>query len=126
AYVNNVTVIVSDEPPDIEADFVLFSNVLHEVDNYRRFLDWSASSKVVCVIEWKDVDAGFGPPVSERISVEEMKSEMLKRFRFVEELEIFTYHYTLLGYNDPDHIRKDSLQRRNVYISDRPPNTEGS
>ncbi|MDK2781463.1 MAG: hypothetical protein PWR13_491 [Archaeoglobi archaeon] len=102
AGVKNVGLILSEEPPelDFEIDFVLFSNVLHEVDDHRRFLKWASWAKVVCVIEWKRIETEFGPPMDERIDEREMEEALKEHFRFVKKLEIYPYHYTLLGYNE--------------------------
>lgn len=114
--VRNVGIIVSNVYPefDFEVDFVLFSNVLHEVDNYLEILDRASKAKVVCVIDWKKIETEFGPPLNERIDRNEMISTLKKYWKHIKELEIFPYHYTLIGYNEedalnePDYETKDS------------------
>lgn len=98
--IENVEIILSERPPefDFEIDFVLFSNVLHELEDYRKFLEWSSNSKSVCVIEWrKDAETEFGPPSSERIEEEEMVKSMREFFSTVRTLKIYPYHYTIIG-----------------------------
>jgi len=98
-----VEIIISNTPPDlheIELDFILFSNVLHEVKNYQNFLAWAACSKVVCVIEWNKSETEFGPPQWNRIDLEEMSVALKKHFSFIKKLDIYRHHYVLIGYND--------------------------
>ena len=85
---------------EIKPDFILFSNVLHEVENHRNFLDCAAGSKAVCVIEWKKEETGFGPSVKYRIERAEMELALKKRFKFVKKFKIYPYHYLLVGYHN--------------------------
>ena len=95
--VKNIGVIVTEKPPELEkADFILFANVLHEVDNPEEYIEWASKiGNVVAVIDWKE-DAPFGPPADERIPEGKM-IEMLGRFFDVERREVYRYHYFLLG-----------------------------
>ncbi|AEA46302.1 class I SAM-dependent methyltransferase [Archaeoglobus veneficus] len=94
--VTNIGVIVTERPPELKADFVLFANVLHEMEKIEEYLEWASKiSSVVAVIDWKE-DAPFGPPVSERINEEKMV-EMLGKWFDVERKDVYRYHYFLLG-----------------------------
>lgn len=75
----NVGIIVSESPPEIDfkIDLVLFSNVLHEMDNPEEYIMWASRAEFVVVAEWKKEEMEFGPPLDERISEDEL-SEMAK------------------------------------------------
>ncbi len=113
--IKNVGIVISDKPPDLDfdIDFVLFSNVLHEVDDFTRFIEWSRISRVACIIEWKKIQTDFGPPIEERISYEEMERIVKEKFRFVMPLDIFPLHYTLLCYNESDALKKPDDESEN-------------
>ncbi|AIY89794.1 class I SAM-dependent methyltransferase [Geoglobus acetivorans] len=106
--IKNVGIVLSERLPefDFPVDFVLFSNVLHEVDDWRGFLEWASKAKVVCVIEWKKIEMDYGPPVEERIDENEMEKALRENFRFVEKLPIYAHHYTLMGYNEKDALNE--------------------
>jgi len=58
--------------PSETLDFALLSNVLHEVDDYLRFLNeikriLKPAGKLT-IIDWLDKDTGSGPPLHERLS----------------------------------------------------------
>ena len=113
--IENVGIIVSDTPVDFDfrIDFILFSNVLHEVNSPEEFLEWSRIAKAVCVIEWKKIETEFGPPVDERIDVKEMMEIAEKHFRFVELLDIYPFHYTLVCYNEDNALKKANDEAQN-------------
>jgi len=103
--IKNVEIIESNKPPDLKnIDFVLFSNVLHEVDDYNIFLDWAKNFKITCVIDWEKVETEFGPPLEHRIPKDEMKKAMEKHFKFVKEVNIYPFHYVFIGYNDESFL----------------------
>ena len=108
--VKNVGIIISDTPQnfDFEIDFILFSNVLHEVDEPEKFLEWSRNARVVVVIEWKKIETELGPPVEERIEKQEMLKMAERNFRFVECPEIYPFHYTLVCYHEDDALDKSN------------------
>jgi len=95
--VNNIGVIVMEKPPELEkADFILFANVLHEMDNPEEYIEWASKiGNVVAVIDWEE-DAPFGPPADERIPEGEM-IEVLGKWFNVERRDVYRYHYFLLG-----------------------------
>jgi ubiquinone/menaquinone biosynthesis C-methylase UbiE len=103
---SNIEVIVSCVPPKFVSgtDFILFSNILHEVDDYNKLLSWSKKSKVVCVIEWKKKETEFGPPIEHRIDKNLLKEKLKKYFKFVKEINLYPYHYVLLGYHDEKNL----------------------
>jgi hypothetical protein len=51
----NIEIIISSKPPEIDFDInlVLFSNVLHEMENPEEYLSWARKSDYVVVAEWK-------------------------------------------------------------------------
>lgn len=106
--IGNVGIILSDEPVDFDfkIDFILFSNVLHEVDEPEKLVEWSRIAEFVCVIEWKKVETEFGPPLDERIGEEEMRKLLEKHFSSVTSLDIYPYHYVLICHNQEDCLDK--------------------
>ncbi len=88
----NVGIILSDTPPnvDFKIDVVLFSNVLHEMDNPEEYLEWASRADYVVVAEWKKDEMEFGPPVEERLSLEEI--EKLSKLKLVKSEEL-GFHY---------------------------------
>lgn len=88
----NVGIIVSEKPPDIEfdADLILFSNVLHEMENPTEYLAWSRRADFVVVAEWKKEEMQFGPPLEEKISIKELEDMCGLKLVKVKELP---YHY---------------------------------
>ncbi len=99
--IKNVGIVISEEPPDFdfEIDLVLFANVLHEIENWKDYLYWSSKAKCVAVIDWKKEPMKFGPPLEERLDEKEVEG-VLKRFFSVKKLEVYDYHYFLVGYKE--------------------------
>ncbi len=106
--IDNVGIIISETPPDLDfqIDFILFSNVLHEVDDIDLFLDWSTNARVVCIIDWMKIETEFGPPLDERIDEREMIGAVERRFRYVKSLKLYPYHYVLVCYNEKDAVNQ--------------------
>ncbi|AKG91125.1 Methyltransferase domain [Geoglobus ahangari] len=102
----NVGAILSDRPVDFDfpVDFILFSNVLHEVDEPEELVEWSRIARFVCVIDWKKVETDFGPLLDERIGEEEMRELLEKHFSSVVSLDIYPYHYVLICHNEEDGL----------------------
>ncbi len=96
--IRNVGIIVTDKPIDFdfEVDFLLFANVLHEVDDWKSLLEWSKIAKYVAVIDWKKEEMSFGPPVDERIDERDVEEELRKHFSKVEKVDVYRYHYFFL------------------------------
>ncbi|WP_202319264.1 class I SAM-dependent methyltransferase [Archaeoglobus neptunius] len=88
----NVGIIVSEKPPEIDfhIDLVLFSNVLHEMENPQEYLEWGSRADYVVVAEWKKEETEFGPPVNERLSLEEITD--LSGYKMVK-FEELPFHY---------------------------------
>uniref|UniRef100_A0A7J2TJD2 Class I SAM-dependent methyltransferase n=1 Tax=Archaeoglobus fulgidus TaxID=2234 RepID=A0A7J2TJD2_ARCFL len=93
--ISNVGIIVTEKPPEVDfkIDLVVFSNVLHEMENPKEYLQWSKKASYVLVAEWKKIQTEFGPPVDERISLEEILS--LCDFEVLKKLDL-QYHYVAL------------------------------
>ncbi|NJE04720.1 class I SAM-dependent methyltransferase [Thermococcus sp. M36] len=91
---DNVEVVITERPPDIgDFDLVVFSSVLHEMENPREYLRW-AGKAFVLVAEWKKEPMPFGPPIHERLSPEDV-------IRLAGSLEVvryreLPYHYLML------------------------------
>ncbi len=87
----NVGIVLSEKPPEIDfkIDLVLFSNVLHEMDDPAGYLRWAERADYILVAEWKK-DAKYGPPPEERISLDELQSMCDFKIILVDELP---YHY---------------------------------
>jgi len=93
--VPNVGIIITDEPPEIDfsVDLVLFSNVLHEMENPTDYLSWSKRADFVVVAEWKKEEMPFGPSLEERISIKELENMCnLNNLKLVK-VEELPYHY---------------------------------
>ncbi|HIH69690.1 class I SAM-dependent methyltransferase [Methermicoccus shengliensis] len=92
--VKNVEIIVSDKPPevDFEIDLVLFSNVLHEMDDASGYIEWARRASYIVVAEWKKIETPRGPPLEERMGVEELK-RMFSGFELIKLDESLPYHY---------------------------------
>lgn len=88
----NVGIIISPTPPDVDfkINLALFSNVLHELEKPEEYLSWASRSDYVVVAEWKKEEAEFGPPLNERISLEELLEMSGMKLIKIEELK---YHY---------------------------------
>ena len=87
--------------PSHSVDKILLSNVVHELDDpqadlkeIKRLLK---ASGAVFVIDWKPMEMEMGPPLHHRLSQDEVKN-MFKQagFRFVQEWDVFEYHYFCL------------------------------
>lgn len=83
---------------DKSIQYVFISNVIHEIENRTKYLAEIKrvikSEGYLCIIEWAKRSMEIGPPVEERISIEEIKalaSSLL--FEFVEEITINNEHY---------------------------------
>lgn len=92
--INNIGIIISDEPNlGFEVDFILFSNVLHEVDKPEKYLRL-AHSKLIVVIDWR-TNSEFGP--KEKIP-EDVMVRMMENVGFrIERIDAYRYHYFLVG-----------------------------
>lgn len=88
----NVGVIVSENPPkiDFEINLALFSNVLHEMEDFSEYLEWAKRADYIVVAEWKKEEMEFGPPLDERVSPEEIKA--VSGFKIVK-VEEMPFHY---------------------------------
>lgn len=92
----NVGIILSEKPPmvDFDVELVVFSNVLHEMDSPEEYLCWAKRARYVLVAEWKKEKSEFGPPLEERLSLEDILL-MCKDYDVVKILEL-PYHYVAL------------------------------
>jgi len=91
--IKNVGIIVTDKPPefDFEVDIILFSNVLHEMDNPEEYLCWSKRADYIIIAEWKKIEMKWGPPLEERITLDEILK--MCDFKVVKFDESLPYHY---------------------------------
>jgi SAM-dependent methyltransferase len=96
----NIGIIVSANPPevDFEVDLVLFSNVLHEMNNPEEYIEWASKSDCVIIVDWKKIKTPAGPPLDERIPLKRMLEMVEKRFEILKvEEELYPYHYVIVG-----------------------------
>ncbi|TDX46765.1 class I SAM-dependent methyltransferase [Orenia marismortui] len=104
--IENIEIIKSEEHnaniSDESIDFMLISNVMHEVEDIGEFLEnylnkMKANSKLA-IIDWKKVKTKGGPPYDERISIEDLINilgdyniELLKK------VDLSNEQYALVG-----------------------------
>lgn len=79
-------------------EYVFVSNVLHEIEDKSRYLGEIKrvlkSKGFLCIIEWDKKPMEMGPPMDERISVEElMELASTEGLIFKEKIVINTSHY---------------------------------
>jgi len=95
--ITNVKLVLGDRLPEVRADLILLSNVLHELPEPEKFLREAAKgTEYLLVLDWKKAPTPRGPPLYERISKEETIRMMEKHFS-VEAFSLYPYHYCLLG-----------------------------
>lgn len=87
-------------------DRVLMAIVLHEADDKRSFLGevrrLMKPSGLILLIDWHKAPSPEGPPVEERVAVDEAEA-LLKEcgFQGVERYDIYPYHYLLRAWCGP-------------------------
>jgi ubiquinone/menaquinone biosynthesis C-methylase UbiE len=88
--------------PEEIVDFAFISNVLHEIENKEKFLNEVkrviAIGGRIGIIEWRNVETEFGPPLEHRLS-EEYVQNLLKNigFRNIDAEIIGEYFYAVIG-----------------------------
>jgi|Deesub1362B_J571_1020462.scaffolds.fasta_scaffold00075_19 SAM-dependent methyltransferase len=107
--IKNVGIIVSEKPPkiDFHANLVLFSNVIHELDDPMEYIKWCEGADCIVIADWK-IEEGvkpielIGPPLNERIPPEKLV-DMLKGIGASEGFEVkvmnhtYPYHYVVIA-----------------------------
>lgn len=83
------------------ADYVMLSNVLHEIEDKRRYANEikrvMKNNGKLFIIEWRKIETNYGPPTSHRISQDEIKEVFLSQgFKLTNELEVSEHHYGLI------------------------------
>ncbi len=99
--IKNVGIIVADKPPalDFPINLILFANVLHEIEDPQRYLEWAKKGDYILIVDWKKMKMNFGPPFEERLDEKEVL-KMLKSLNFkVLELDTISlpYHYVIFA-----------------------------
>ncbi|HEY8803931.1 MAG TPA: class I SAM-dependent methyltransferase [Clostridium sp.] len=102
--ISNIEFIKSDEYSfpiqDNTIDYVLISNVIHEIEDKPRYFEEIKrvlkTDGFLCIIDWEKKETEMGPSINERIS----KAEMIKtcvdvNFTHVEDININMDHYGL-------------------------------
>lgn len=91
--IKNVGIIITEKPPefDFEVNLILFSNVLHEMENPQKYLCWSKRGDYVLIAEWKKIKTEMGPPLEDRISIDEILK--MCDFEVILLNESLPYHY---------------------------------
>jgi ubiquinone/menaquinone biosynthesis C-methylase UbiE len=87
--------------PEESVDFVLFANVLHEVEDRKAFLQEvrriSKSTAYIVDVDWKKVQTEHGPPFKERLSEDEANRVLSESgFTVVKQTDAGPYHYELI------------------------------
>ncbi|MEM2109041.1 MAG: class I SAM-dependent methyltransferase [Candidatus Odinarchaeota archaeon] len=98
--IQNIVFIQTDKPPRIDEyiDLILFSNVLHELNNLEEYIKWaSAKTNIIVDIDWKKENTPGGPPLKDRISLEDAVKILVKHGFKVKNYNIYPYHYFLIG-----------------------------
>ncbi len=107
AGLKNITLVKTDLEKPITGiepsacDFVLVSNILHQVSSkeavLRNVYSVLKTGGQVLAVEWKKGYSVFGPPQESRIGSDELVSLMEKlSFRRLREIEAGEYHYAVL------------------------------
>ncbi len=101
----NIETLLSKESsiplPDNSIDVLFIANVFHELDDRGAILNeakriLSGPGRII-IIDWKKMEMGFGPPVGERLSDDEVISICESRgFRILERMEAGVYNYMLI------------------------------
>ena len=83
---------------DKSVEYVFISNVLHEIEDKVKYLNEIIRvlkpKGALCVIEWDKSPMEMGPPIEERISIEELKKlGSSVGLEFEEKIEINSGHY---------------------------------
>lgn len=92
--IGNVNLLICHQPPDVDLniDLVVFSCVLHEMEDPEAYLRWARRASHIVVCEWKKIDTPHGPPLEERISEEDLL-RIARCFDVVTLDKSLPYHY---------------------------------
>lgn len=97
---------------DDTVDLVLLVNMIHEVEDWRRFLKevhrvLNRSGKI-CVIDWKKKKMEMGPPLKVRFTKKRL-AEMLRQSGYgrIRALSPLPFHNGLIGVKDGDAIGRN-------------------
>lgn len=87
--------------PKESVDFVLFANVLHEVDDRKAFFQEvkriSKRTAYIIDVDWKKIKTEHGPPLKSRLSEDEAKQILSESgFTVVKQTDAGPYHYELV------------------------------
>lgn len=87
--------------PSGSCDFVIFSNVFHQVKNRDQVLIETyrilKTGGKILVVDWNDKPSPIGPASNERLSEDEAKKQVTKAgFKFVSEIDADNFHYSLV------------------------------
>ncbi|MBS1266053.1 MAG: Arsenite methyltransferase [Candidatus Woesearchaeota archaeon] len=82
---DNLKIVKSDKIKGFKGDIILLVNVLHEVDNPRKFLraclkSLNPKGRVV-IIDWQKKETEKGPPLSHRISKKQVISLLENKYK---------------------------------------------
>ncbi len=103
--IKNMVIINSDEYSarlrDNNIDFILISNVMHEIDDKDRFLKNYLNSLNIggrlAIIEWKKVDTESGPPLKARLDDKDLENILKEHnIKLVNKLDLTDTHYGVL------------------------------
>lgn len=98
--IQNIVFIHTDKPPHIgeSLNLILFSNVLHELNDFEEYIKWAAeNTSILVIIDWKKDDTPLGPPVEDRISMGEVEKTLIRYAFKVKNYDVYPYHYFLIA-----------------------------
>lgn len=87
--------------PKESVDFVLFANVLHEVEDKKTFFQEvrriSKPTAYIVDVDWKKIQTEYGPPFKERLSEDEANRVLAENgFSVIKQIDVGQYHYELI------------------------------
>lgn len=104
--IKNIEIVKDEESSskvlDNSVDYLLLSNVFHEVENKNEFMRFYLNKLKkdgkIAIIEWKKLKSENGPRFEEKISVEEI-SQILKEnnIKIIKTIDLNKNHYGIVG-----------------------------
>ncbi len=98
---SNIEVFNATKIESGSVDIALLINTLHQshkrVEIIRETVRMMKKSGLLIIVEWKNVNLPFGPPVDERVNCDRLKKSAPKLgLEFKEEFFVGQYHYGLI------------------------------
>lgn len=101
----NIIIVKSTESkiplPKETADIAFMGDVLHELEGLGTLMEAHrilVGRGILAIVDWKKEDMEVGPPLAERLTLEEAEKRVEKAgFRVKESFEVPPYHYGMLA-----------------------------